>query len=453
MARSRPLPVRSRAEVLDAFPTLRQSLLASFDDCRLKTRWQIEGVEFDSSAQARGQLFHRYAAEVLRTLWRTGENSMPTEEALVILYECVSQRDVPDRDVVWLPAKERRILRKCAIALVYDHAAGMPRQFEMQRLIAVEGTSMEGGDPLKIPLGYPDARECPYCAGEGRALLTEIDGRTTLASQVRGTVDQVYEGECPTCYGSGWEQTGGMVERIATGRPDAVLAVPPDGLEILDWKTDRQPPPKGEENDEHRDDAEHVSYGGYFQQRTYGVGALRRWPHVKWVRLREFYVLAGEARWATIHREHMEHIERELAAEVELLDRALMGGHKSEIWSPSPGHHCRYCPRSGQCPIPREERGEGAIGDSAAVAARYGAQAVVAQQVYKDRIASLKPYVNEFGPVDVRHAKGRLQWRWKEGTTGKRTFGLHVPEASDRGPEDPALASAFEEAKQRKAAA
>jgi hypothetical protein len=28
-----------------------------------------------------------------------------------------------------------------------------------------------------------------------------------------------------------------------------------------------------------------------------------------------------------------------------------------------------------------------------------------------------------------------------------------VPEASDRGPEDPALATAFEEAKQRKAAA
>jgi hypothetical protein len=402
--RSKPLPTRTREEVLEALPTIRQSLLASFDSCRLKTRWQIEGVEFDSPAQARGQLFHRTAAEILRTLWRTGNTSMPTEEAMAVLYEVIAQRDVPDRDVVWLPAKERRILRKCVIALVHDWATDRPREFEMSRLIAIEGTSMEGGEPLKIPLEYP-------------------------------------------------APDGGMVERIATGRPDAVLAVPPDGLEILDWKTDRQPPPKGEENDEHRDDAEHVSYGGYFQQRTYGVGALRRWPHVKWVRLREFYVLAGEARWATIHREHMEHIERELAAEVELLDRALMGGHKSEIWSPSPGHHCRYCPRSGQCPIPREERGEGAVGSSAAVAARYGAQAVVAQRVYKDRVAALKPYVQEFGPVEVRHAKGRLQWRWKEGSTGKRTFGLHVPEASDRGPEDHALATAFEEAKQRKAAA
>lgn len=403
MARSRPLPVRTRDEVLEAFPTLRQSLLANFDDCRLMTRWGIEGVSYDSPATARGHLFHRYAAEVMRTLWRTGETSMPTEEALVILYETVAQRDVPDREVVWLSAVERRLLRKCAISLVYDFAASMSREFEMSRLIAIEGTTMGGGDPLRIPLEYPD-------------------------------------------------EDGVLIERVATGRPDAVLAVPPDGLEILDWKTDRQPPPKGEDDD-HRDDAEHVSPRGYFQQRTYGVGALRKWPHVKWVRLREFYVLAGEARWATIYREHMEHIERELAAEVELLDRALMGGHRSEVWSPQPGKHCRFCPRPGQCPIPDEERGEGAIGASRAKAARYGAQAVVAQRIYKDRVAALKPHVNEFGPVDVKSAKGRLQWRWKEGSTGKRTFGLHVPETSDRGPDDAALARVLDEVKARKAAA
>jgi hypothetical protein len=434
MARSRPLPVRTRDEVLAAFPTLRQSLLASFDDCRLKTRWNIEGVEFDSPAQARGQLFHKVAAEILRTLWRTGNTSMPTEEAMAVLYEVIAQRDVPDRDVVWLPAKERRILRRCVIALVHDYGTDRPREFEMTRLIAVEGTSVEGGDPLRIPLEYPASEPCANCA--------------TLRADGVGP-----EHRCPYCNGSGWVQTGGMVERIATGRPDAVLAVPPDGLEILDWKTDRQPPPKGEENDEHRDDAEHVSYQGYFQQRTYGVGALRRWPHVKWVRLREFYVLAGEARWATIHREHMEHIERELAAEVELLDRALMGGHRSELWAPTPGHHCRYCPRPAQCPIPRRERGEGAIGSSREVAAQYGAEAVVAQTIYKEHVKALKPHVNEFGPVDVRHAKGRLQWRWKVGSTGKRTFGLHVPEASDRGPEDARLAAIMDEAKERRTAA
>jgi hypothetical protein len=65
----------------------------------------------------------------------------------------------------------------------------------------------------------------------------------------------------------------------------------------------------------------------------------------------------------------------------------------------------------------------------------------------------LKPHVNEFGPVDVRHAKGRLQWRWKVGSTGKRTFGLHVPEASDRGPEDARLAAIMDEAKERRTAA
>src|SRR5215207_2626457 len=118
--RSKPLPRRTRAEVLDALPTIRQSILASFDDCRLKTRWNLEGVAFSNPAQARGLLFHRYMAEVLRTLWRTGNVSIPTEEAMVILYEVVAQRDVPDEEVVWLPAVERRILRKCAIAAVYD---------------------------------------------------------------------------------------------------------------------------------------------------------------------------------------------------------------------------------------------------------------------------------------------------------------------------------------------
>ena len=409
MARSKPLSERTREEVLDYLPTVRQSILSNFDNCRLSTRWNLEGVAFDNPAQARGHLFHRYAAEVLRTLWRSGEDSMPTEEAMVILYETVAQRHVTDRDVVWLPAVERRILRKCAIALVYNHGRQEPRRFKMHNLLAVEGTTMEGGEPLTIPVSYPDP-------------------------------------------------DGGIVERTLTGRPDAIVAHPPDGIEILDWKTDRQPPAQGpdegDERGDHRDDAEHVSYGGYFQQRFYGVGALRKWPSVKWVRLRERYVLVGEDRWATIYREHMEHIERELAADVELLDRGLMGGHKSDIWAPQPGKHCNFCPRPGQCPIPNEERGAGAI-TNGQMARRYGAQAVVAQRVYKDRVEALKPWVNEREPdgVEVASAKGRYAWRWKVGSTGKRTFGLHVPEKSDRGPDDLALAKAFDEVKERRSAA
>ena len=440
MARSKPLPERTRDEVLDYLPTVRQSILSQFDNCRLSTRWNLEGVAFDNPAQARGHLFHRYAAEVLRTLWRSGEDSMPTEEALVILYEIVAQRNVPDRNVVWLPAVERRLLRKCAISFVYDHVRQEPRRFKMHSLIAVEGTTMEGGEPLTIPVRYPETAKCPE-----------------RAYHVNGTA------ECPACGGSGWVETSAMVDRTLTGRPDAIVGHPPDGYEILDWKTDRQPPPLGDEFSDHRDDAEHVSYGGYFQQRFYGVAALRRYPSAKWVRLRERYVLVGEDRWATIYREHMEHIERELAAEVELLDRGLMGGHKSDIWAPQPGKHCSYCPRPGSCPIPKEERGAGAI-TSQAMAMRYGAQAVVATEVRKNRIESMKAYLND-RPVDdggeddrikvktppgipVKSAKGRAEWRFRNGR-----FGLYVPEKSDRGPDDPALAKAFDEVKERRSAA
>lgn len=405
--RSKPLPTRTRAEVLDYLPTIRQSILARYDECRLMTRWGLEGVAFSNPAQARGILFHRFGAEILRTLWCTGNTSIPTEEAMAVLYEVVAQRNVSDREVVWLPAVERRLLRKCAFALVWDRATEQPREFDMARLIAIEGTTMDGGPPLEIPVRYPG-------------------------------------------------ENGVMVDRVITGRPDAILADPPDGLEILDWKTDRQPPPKGEE-DSHVDDAEHVSYQGYFQQRTYGTGVLRRWPSIQRVRLREFYVLAGEARWGSIHRVHMEHIERELTAEVELLDRALMGGHKSAIWSPQPGKHCNYCPRPGQCPIPKEERGAGAI-SSDADAKRYGAQAVVATRVRKHRIEAMKAWLNQRRPdttievkvppgIPIKAAKGRAEWRFRNGR-----FGLYVPETSDRGPEDERLAAAMNEARERASA-
>jgi hypothetical protein len=288
MSRSTPLPVRTLDEVRDAYPAWRQSTLATADSCLLMARWDLEGVGYDNAAMVRGTLFHRFAGEVLRTLWRTGEVSMPTEEAIAILYEVVAQRDVPDAEVLWLPAVERRYLRKCAISLVYDYENRRPREFNMRNMLAVE-------ERLTTPLFYPDP-------------------------------------------------DGGIVERTLSGQPDAIIGDPPDGLVILDWKTTRQPPAKGPEPDsergDHHDDAEHVSYLGYFQQRSYGLLALKRWPHVERVTLREFYPLAGEARWATIYRRDMEHVERELTTLVEIMDRAMMGGHKSPMWKPSPGKHC-----------------------------------------------------------------------------------------------------------------
>jgi hypothetical protein len=393
MRRTTPLPERTHPEVLAAFPWLRQSTLAEFDSCRLSARWSIEGAEFDNAAQARGTLFHRFAAEVLRTLWRTGNTSIPTEEAMQILYETIEQRDVPDGEVVWCPARERRLLRILALRF-----ASYP--FRMERLWEVE-----------------------------RRLTT--------------TIEYVHH------------ETGELVQRVITGQPDALLGDPPNGAVVLDWKTTRQAPAKGDDDD-HHDDPEHVSYLGYFQQRAYGLLVLRNYPGVDRVTLREFYVLPGEPRYATVYRQDEEHLVRELSSLAGLLDRALEGGRKSPIWQPSPGKHCDLCPRPNHCPIEADVRAQvGDMSGGAGIGSRKDAERlagdyVVAKTVGKKLHEALKSHVDVHGPIAVKSGKGRAELRWKVNKGGGRSFGLHVPDPSAQEPEDdPRLEEAFARAAER----
>lgn len=390
MPRRRTLPARTPAEVLEAFPHLRQSLLADFDSCRLMTRFGLEVADFNTPAQARGILFHRFAAEVLRTLRRTGEVMIPVQEALAVLREVVAQRDVPDHEVVTVPAGERRLLRIAAIKFAHEN------EFRMDRLIDVERR-------LYARLPVQDAE-------------------------------------------------GNRVDRIVTGQPDALIADPPDGAVVLDWKTTLQPPARysGEQEDP---GPSGVSYLGYFQQRMYALLVMHNYSAVQRVTLREFYVLKSEARTATVHRADLEHVEDELAALAEQLDRALAAGGESQLWHPQPGKHCSYCPRPQSCPIEADVRArEGGIA-TRAEAARAAAEYVVAGQVKTVLHDALKPWVESYGPISVKSSKGRYQVRWKTNKGGGRTFGVHVPEASDRGPADPDLEAAFREAAERKRAA
>lgn len=381
--------------VWEAFPHFRQSMLGDFDSCRLMTLFGLLGYPYNNAAQARGIVFHRFAAEVLRTLARTGERRLPVAEALEVLYEVAAQRDVPDEDVVTLPAAERRLLRIAAIKFAAEN------EFRMDRLIDVERR-------LFATLRYPDA-------------------------------------------------DGVMVERQITGQPDAIVADPnphdPEdgGAIILDWKTTLQPPPRytGEQPDT---DAG-VSYLGYFQQRFYALLVMSEYPAVQRVTLREYYVLAGEARTATVHRANLEHIERELAALVEQLDRSLAAGSDSKLWEPSPGKHCGYCPKPTRCPIEEDVRlREGGIA-TRAQAERAAAEYTLAKHVHGVLHEALKPWVESYGSIPVKSAKGRYEVRWKTNKGGGRTFGVHVPAASDRGPEDPDLTAAFKEAAERRRAA
>lgn len=318
---------------------------------------------------------------------------MPVEEALQILYEQSAQRDVPDDEVVIVPFRERRLLRIGVIKLVSANT------FRMKRLIDVE-----------------------------RRLVTTVK----------------YD-----------HPDGGVVERALTGQPDALLADPAtkddpvSGAIVLDWKMMLKAPPKGD-NSEHWDDAEHVSYTGYFQQRSYGFLVLRSYPAVERVRLREFYPLEGVARYATVFRSDIEHLEREFSLLIELLDRAMQGGSESGLWQPSPGKHCNYCPAPTRCPIlPDERAAQGGIG-TLPEAKRAAAQYVVAKQASAQLHDACKSWVNVYGPLEVKSAKGRYQLRWKPNKTGGgRSFGMHIPDDSDRGPKDPHLENAFAEVAER----
>jgi hypothetical protein len=391
MARTKALPARELEAVHEAFPAYRQSLLGVADNCLLSARFELEGLGYTNAAQARGIVFHRYAAEVLRTLRRTGEVSIPVAEALEILYEVSRQTNVPDEDVVIVPARERRLLRIAAIALVGN-------AFNMTRLIDVE-----------------------------RRLYATVD------------VDGV--------------------ERRITGQPDALLADPPDGAIVLDWKTTPSAPPARTTEPSHREqgDHAHVSYEGYWQQRFYALLVMRNYPSVKRVTLREFYVLeqpGNRVREATVTRDALEHVEREIADVVALLDRALVGGSESEVWQPSPGKHCAYCRRPTSCPIERQARVAKHGITSAPEAARFAAEYVLADTVRQETREALKAYHDLTGhPIPVKAAKGRYELRWGRDSAGGRRFDVHVPAASDRGAHDLNLEAAFMEAAQRKAAA
>jgi len=389
MRRPPPLPPRSIEEVIAAYPRHRQSMLGTSDNCLLSARFDLEGRPYTNHAQARGIIGHRIAAEIMRTLQATGEVQIPSEEAVAIMREVCRQRDLPDdEEVVVLPVREQRLLRIAIIRL-----AGY--RFNTTRLIDVEAR---------------------------------------LSASVR-YVHPEY----------------GPIVREFTGKPDALLADPPDGAVVLDWKFSPSAPAARVEppEDEWRGDGDHlhVSYQGYWQQRAYAWLVMKNYPSVQRVTLREFYPLPGEARSATITRDGLEHIEAEITERIELLDRALEGGHDSPLWQPSPGRHCSYCRNPAGCPLEPEVRErEGGI-TSPTAAARVAGEFVVADEFRTKARAALKNYVDETGQeIPVKSAKGRYVMRWGKDSAGRRKFGMHVPEKSDRGPADVDLAAAFEEA-------
>lgn len=395
-----PVPVElpdgpiSVEEVALLLPVIRQSLLASFDECHLRALFDIRyGWGYSSHPAAAGTIFHSFAAEAMRTMKALGETRIPVAEALEILYDVARQRNVPAWDRVVVPAHHWDKLRLGVIKFAKDNT------FSVDRIVDIERR-------LTVPIRY----DLP-------------DGR--------------------------------IIERFFTGQPDLLLWDPPDGAIILDYKLSwGLPPARRDETGEPESaekEARRLSPEGFFQQRAYGFVVLKRYPALQKVTLREFYPLKGVTRQATIYRHQMEHIERELAILIEGLDRAISEGPEfagtggpRDPWRASPGRGCQYCPKPSRCPIDSDARGAGAI-ESPEMAERYAAEYHVADRVRAHHRDALKAWANTHGPVPVKDSKGRRVMGFNRKDDGRNVFEVFTPDGSDRGPEGPdqKLAEAF----------
>lgn len=349
----------SRSAVKD-FPTVRQSLLSGFDNCALSTKFSLEYERgWSSHPQARGTIFHRMAAKALEVMAATGNTTIPVEEALAILGECLRQDDI-DRECRLCGARARRFQRPDLTVAVRCE----------------EGHETES-DFVNIPA---ESIEELYWTTKKWATDNEwrISDLIDVEQRLYATVRYPHP-------------DGGTVERRVTGQLDAVFAEGEDGkgLEVMDWKDTFGLPAPTE-----------LSFGGYFQQRTYGLLLFENYPSIDRVTLREFYPRFSEQREATIFRADIHVIRDEISALVERFDRS----YEEDVWAPSPGKHCGYCTRPGACPIPAFARGEGRITDDKR-AQEVAAQVLVAEAVLKQARASLSAHADISGPIPVKDAK------------------------------------------------
>ena len=169
--------------------------------------------------------------------------------------------------------------------------------------------------------------------------------------------------------------------------------------------------PPSKLNEEARADPmkdERLSDQGYAQQVIYGALGLVNLPAVQRVTLREAYIMHGEYREAEIHRYQLERVLDILGATLSQIDAAFEAGPDSARWLPSAGTHCGICPAPRQCPL-KDWEGIPTDDDEAKLLAR---EWIVAAQVRKDRLPLLKGWVDQNGPIEIDHGKGRRVVGW-----------------------------------------
>lgn len=362
------------------YPTVRQSLLSSFDLCALQTKFdQDYRAAWTSYPAARGQMFHRVAAKCLEEMAAHDNERIEADVALAILMECLRMDDV-DRECPTCHGPVKRHTR--------DDGA--------LRITCEEGHD-HSSDFVNLPT---KERQDLFWVVRKWALDNRWDIKNLVSVEERLHSAIVYpDGE------------GGHVDRTITGALDALFM---EGNEdehaiVVDYKDTWMLPPPTE-----------LSFEGYFQQRHYALLVMDRFRSVKKVTTREQYVRRspGEpsepgyplnVREATIWREDLEKVREEIATIVERFDRSV----QEDAWAPSPGKHCGYCSRPQACPIPSFVKGEGRI-RTEDEAKKVAAQLLVSEVVMKQTKASLAAWSDLTGPIPIKNAKGDRVYAHRE---------------------------------------
>lgn len=398
-------------EVIEALPTLRQSLLSKYDDCPLSSLMEFRFANgWSTHPQAAGTIFHLFAADFMRTLQSVRSQTMPVQLAEQLMIQACRQEGVAARDIVRVPLRKMPELRMAARKFASDN------RFSFHLIVDVEKR-------LSASLTYP-------------------------------------------------HPDGGLVKRTLTGQIDALLEDKdePSGAVVIDWKHTWGLPPEPKEKEpgapEYDDDElRGLSYHGYFQQRFYGWLVMKNYPKVMQVTLREFYGLKTAARKATLKRHQLEDVEEELSVLAQAFDEGMMQG--SPPWpfgywpvldelgvqviedgrpvrefsierlgrfKPQPGKHCGFCARARDCPIDEDTRIEQGAPPATPERARgIAGELQVVDKVRAKLIGSAKAYVELAGePIPVKDSKGRRVLGWYKTKRGRR-FGFFTPNESDRG--------------------
>lgn len=359
-------------KAVERFPKIRQSLLSEFDLCALETKFDLDYRRgWASHPQARGRIFHSFAAKALTAMSTMNEDTIEVDVALAILMETLRQDEID---------------RKCpecgSTEIEHGIANGMRK--------CSEGHLFET-DFVNVPMREVESL---YWVVKKWAFGSHFD--------IHNLVDVEKRLEAPIRY----VKNGISVERILTGALDALLVEGnyDEHAIVIDWKDTWGMPAPTE-----------VSFEGYFQQRFYGWLVMRNYKSVEQVTLRESYVRYGEPREATVFRDKLDDIEQELSALVERFDRAV----EEDLWTPTPGKHCSYCPRPTACPIPKHARETGKI-DSQKQAEAAARQLIVATAIVDQNKKALEAWAGQNGPIPMRDAKGYRVWGHRESTRTER---------------------------------